>query len=199
MPSPIAHSAMGYLIYRIARRKPGMLSRKLGPLPLLLVVAGFFSLLPDSDAILGWLAGDMLKFHNNGTHSLLVGLGVALSAALIAGWGNRQRFLFWFGVIFTSYALHVVMDAFTWGTRGVMLFWPMSHSRWDAPIKLFYGVRWSDGLLNPAHLITLLSEALFVALVILFVQWLERRDENRLAPDPRFETGEETVRERASR
>lgn len=176
MPSPLAHTAMGYVIYRLSRQgqRPsggtGQARRQeshLGPFPLLLVGAILFSLLPDFDVIPGLLLGDMRGFHNQATHSLIVGLAAAFLAgglARLAGWGS---FWSWFGATLLAYESHVVMDFFTFETRGVMLLWPLSAERFEAPVKLFYGVRWSDGWLSLRHLFTLATELGFAALVLL--------------------------------
>jgi membrane-bound metal-dependent hydrolase YbcI (DUF457 family) len=132
------------------------------------------------DAIAGILFDNMLGLHNNGTHSLIV---AAIAAAVFAGliwlW-ERTRFRYWFFLLFSSYSLHVVMDTFTWDTRGVMLFWPLSLERFQAPFTLFYGVRWSEGLFSPQHLITLITEALFVILIVVCANWWDQRRSRRL-------------------
>ena len=49
------------------------------------------------------------------------------------------------------------MDLFTFG-RGVMLVWPFLPDRIEPPVYLFYGLRWSEGLASPWHLVTLMTE-----------------------------------------
>lgn len=176
MPSPLAHSAMGYVIYRLSGQGQGPSAGagqarpqepRLGPFPLLLVGAILFSVLPDFDAVPGLLLGDMHGFHNQATHSLFAGLAAAFAAgglARLAGWGGFWR---WFGAALCAYEAHVLMDFFTFETRGVMLLWPFSAERFEASLKLFYGVRWSDGWLSLRHLITLATELGFAALVLL--------------------------------
>jgi inner membrane protein len=145
--------------------------RQAGVFPLALVLAVVVSMLPDLDAVLGAITGDLARYHNNGTHSLIVGLGVALVAAGLLAWPKRSDFLAWFWMIFISYGMHTLLDFFTHGGRGVMLFWPLSSQRFDSPFKLFYGVRWSEGWLSIHHMWTILSEAGFVFLVFL-IMWL---------------------------
>lgn len=189
MPSPIAHSAVGYIIYKVTRRRqegghspqeqggPEAQPRKqlLSP-GLLLLVSLVASLLPDGDVALAVLGSSMLNFHNNWTHSLFTGLVVALIASglLAAGlraMGRPANFLSWFIVVLVGYELHVLMDFFTHG-RGVMLFWPLSAERHPAPLEVFYGVRWSEGWLSAHHLVTLINELLFVSVLFLVVRFV---------------------------
>lgn len=167
MPSPIVHTAAGYLIYRFSR---GRLSQggeeRWGPMPIMLVAAVIFAMLPDGDAFVGLLAGNMSTYHNNGTHSLVVGLAVSLLVAALLRLGARAHFWSWFVILLASYESHVILDYFTFGSRGVMLFWPLSAERFIGPITMFYGVRYSEGLASPEHILTLASELLLVMLVL---------------------------------
>lgn len=174
-PSPIAHSAMGFLIFWIFRKgvPPGFKKQAKSWL-LLLGMAVFFSMLPDIDVVPGILLGDFVGYHNQGTHSLLIGLGVAIAVGLIL-MRRYRRFWLWFWIALAGYTFHVIMDYFTTGERGVMLFWPLSSDRFVSPFKIFYGVRWSEGLLHPAHLLTVGSELAFVGVIILIAYLMERK------------------------
>ena len=66
------------------------------------------------------------------------------------------------------------MDYFTIG-RGVMLAWPLSSERFAPPFHLFYGLRWSHGLISELHWITLLSELFFVGVLFFGLRYYERR------------------------
>jgi inner membrane protein len=176
LPSPIAHTAAGYLIYHLTERKlPAYARRRVGRLPALLMVTTLFSMLPDLDAVLGVVSGDMGRFHNNGTHSLVLGFCIALLVAGIMGWKKPVEFLPWFTIILLSYESHVLMDFFTHEGRGVMLFWPLSSNRYDTTVTLFYGVRWSQGWFTISHLWTIISEFFFVLLVVLATRVRERK------------------------
>lgn len=169
MPSPIAHLAVGYAIYRLSRQsEPQPELRQFGPVPGLLAVTAVFSLLPDIDLAVGFLTGDFGRFHNNATHSLIVGAFFSFLFAGLMWWRRRQRFFYWFGVAVVSYWLHIAMDAATI-SRGVMALWPLTDTRFLAPLTLFYGLHWSDGWISIRHLWTLLTELLFVALVLVLL------------------------------
>lgn len=165
MPSPIAHLAASYVVYRLARRyEPEPKLPPMGPAPGLLLVTAVFSTLPDVDSVVGLLARDFGRFHNNATHSLIVGLGVSLLFAALMRWRRGRGFFYWFSVAAASYTLHIFMDAAT-VSRGVMALWPLTDTRFLAPVTIFYGLHWSDGWISIRHLWTLLTELLFVALL----------------------------------
>ena len=123
-------------------------------------------MLPDADAVIGILAHDLPRWHNNVTHSLFAGAGVALAVAVLARTWRPGTAWYWFVLALTSYELHVVMDFFTAG-RGVMLFWPLTSHRFISPLLLFYGLQWGEGIVSAQHIWTVLTEAPFAALFVL--------------------------------
>lgn len=172
MPSPIMHSAMGYAIYKVFepdsdRSKFG----KYGRVPKLLIVSLLASMLPDMDSIFGILAGNIGKYHNNATHSLIVGMVVSLIfAGGISVLFRKFEFRTVFFVMLLSYQAHIVMDSFTI-SRGVMALWPLSQERFVSPISIFYGFHWSDGFLSIRHLWTFLSESIKAIILILTINY----------------------------
>lgn len=169
MPSPIAHLTAGYVVYRLSRNhepKPSLRHPQWGPA--LLWLAGGLSLLPDIDSAAGVLLGDFARYHNNATHSLLVGTGIALGFAAVMKW-RTGSFGFWFLFALACYNLHILMDAATW-SRGVKALWPLSDQRFLSPVYLFYGLHWSNGLASSKHLVTIATELAFAA-VVLFPWW----------------------------
>lgn len=196
MPSPIAHSVAGYVIQRLlnepipdpeACRTPsqGSFLASLWAWALPLLPAVFFSLLPDFDFLPGVLTGRVGSFHNQFSHSLLVGAVVALVAGLLAAWmlprfrssaaPRHTLFIETFWLALLAYNTHILMDFFTMENRGVKMFWPLTEARFAAPVKLFYGVRWSEGLFSPEHLITILTDLGFAVLVLLGLHLWKRR------------------------
>jgi len=171
MPSPIAHLAAGYVIYRVAQNyMPLPPVQFTEGVPTLLILAAGFSLLPDVDSVAGVFFGDFGRYHNNASHSLFVGAAVALAFALFMKW-RTNNFGFWFVFAFCCYSLHVLMDASTW-SRGVMALWPFTAQRFLSPVTIFYGLHWSEGFLSTNHLWTILTEVIFAALLILpFRNW----------------------------
>jgi membrane-bound metal-dependent hydrolase YbcI (DUF457 family) len=193
MPSPIAHAAMGYLIYRVSRRMIAstpphndgnaapipdersvpVITCRLAGIPVLLLATVGFSLLPDLDSIPGFILDDLGRFHNNFMHSFFFGAIIALLAGTGIHLYQRQGFWHWFLIALACYEMHIIMDYFT-GGRGVMLLWPFSMERYSSPVALFYGLHWSEGLISTSHIWTVLSEAIFaLAIIILPGRWLD--------------------------
>lgn len=176
MPSPIVHTTLGYIIYRLFRmRVPNQFNKQLWLLPLLLIITVGISLLPDLDSVAGILAGDFGRYHNNFTHSFFVGIGVAIIFASSVWLVMKKEFWVWFVICFLGYSLHILMDFLTFGGRGVMLFWPLSLERFESPVKIFYGVRWSEGVMSSVHLNTFINEVVFVLLVGIILLIVEKR------------------------
>ena len=175
MPSPIAHLTAGYAAYALARAyAPKLTLGRVGPIPGLLLLTGGFSLLPDLDAVAGVLLGDFGRFHNNLTHSLFMGLAVALAFGALMRWQRGSGFWYWVALAGLCYELHIVMDWMTVG-RGVMALWPFASQRYQAGNPLFYGLHWSEGLFSPRHLLTAATELVFAVLVLGLVHGFRRR------------------------
>ncbi len=169
MPSPIAHSLVAVIFAR--RLTPSLLSlRGVG----MLLYAGFFSMLPDVDAIIGIACDDLGRYHNNITHSLgfitVVGVTIWIATRLLRVPSPSR----WAGVASGCMLLHVLMDFLTVG-RGVMLFWPLTSHRFEPPFKLFYGLHWSEGVWSSSHLITAATELALLLPLMLWVLWRGRR------------------------
>jgi membrane-bound metal-dependent hydrolase YbcI (DUF457 family) len=175
MPSPISHIAAGVIIYRsLPAEERKKVSGKIYHIPLLAIIVLAASLLPDLDAVLGIITGDMGAYHNQASNSLFTGIAVAFILGVFLHWWLKGKFLFWFGLIFVSYAAHVFLDMLTVG-RGIMLFWPFSSERFISPFLVFYGLRWSHGLWNISHLWTVISEIGFWSAVFGLVHVLQKR------------------------
>jgi membrane-bound metal-dependent hydrolase YbcI (DUF457 family) len=179
MPSPLLHVTAGYVLYRVFRRRDEpQPTQSWVSSPRLLAATVGFSVLPDIDAVVGLLMNDFGRYHNNLTHSLAAALLVGLAAGLIARAGFKTSFRRWFILAIVPYALHVTMDFFTTG-RGVMLAWPLTDARYFPPFVLFYGLRWSEGLVSVHHLRTLITEVPVAMANLLIVHVWNKR---KLAP-----------------
>jgi membrane-bound metal-dependent hydrolase YbcI (DUF457 family) len=175
MPSPISHIAAGVIIYRslpAEARQNGY--KKFIGIPVLLILILSISLLPDVDAVLGIVTGDMGGYHNQASHSLFTGLIAALFLGLLMRWWIGAKFLATFGLVFAAYAVHLFLDMLTHG-RGIMLLWPFTSERFLSPVLLFYGLRWSHGLWSISHLWTFVSEIGFWGIVFGLAHLYQKR------------------------
>lgn len=161
MPSPLVHATAGYILYRVFRRQDNEdVTRPDVPL---LATTFFFSVLPDIDVALGFWHRDMGNFHNQESHSLFVGLFVALLFGGLLAIRNHRKALPLFAVALVAYSVHIVLDSLI-PSRGVMMFWPLTAERFASPIPLFVGLKWSEGLWHPFHIVTFANELLVAAL-----------------------------------
>ncbi len=174
MPSPIAHLGAGYAIYSAYKERLPQDSRRFWKIPLQLGLIAGLSLLPDLDVIPGILYRDMHRYHNNISHSLLVGIPVAFLVSGLFHKEYRTSFWLWFVICLLSYDIHIFMDALT-AERGVMMFWPLTDARVNSPVKIFYGVQWGLGLFSLWHLWTIFTETVFSFIVILAVRYFGKR------------------------
>ena len=173
MPSPLAHVTMGYALYRFHRHAYSRQGQASGLDRRVLLAALGLSFLPDVDSALGLLTGEFARYHNNVSHSLAAGALAALAVGGLIWLRRRSGFGRWFALALASYWLHIAMDYFTSG-RGVMALWPFSADRDAAPVSLFVGLHWSDGLLSVMHVWMLASELAFVVAVAVLLRLLLR-------------------------
>ncbi|MCB8981748.1 MAG: metal-dependent hydrolase [Ardenticatenaceae bacterium] len=183
MPSPIAHFAVGYAIYKVTQKRIRPFSTAFAgikPRRFLLPALLISSILPDLDFVPGLLSGQFDRYHNMIAHSLIFGVIVALIASAAIWLIQKTGFVSWFLLVSACYELHVIMDYFTLG-RGVMMFWPFSSVRYLPPFLLFYGVHRSEGWLSIQHVWTLVTELGFVVLLNLLVHTVLKRHATRQA------------------
>lgn len=130
MPSPVGHSLMGYLVYRVTARSVGGAGWPF--MFLCLLVAN----LPDLDFVPGFLIGDPNRYHHGISHS--VGFA-ALSAfayssllALRKRYAASRNFLIFFSLYFS----HLLLDYLSidnGASKGIPLLWPLSDEYYIAP------------------------------------------------------------------
>jgi LexA-binding, inner membrane-associated putative hydrolase len=189
MPSPIAHSAVA-LTARALIVRHDTLRRAVAARPRFFYGAVVATLLaPDVDFLLGEVFHDPALWHGGATHSLVGGVLFGLMFLLACR--------IWYGATFPKVAgllvgtacawSHALMDMATWG-RGVRILWPFSLER-HTTVTLFFGAHHSQPLAWKLHLITLVTESLFV--IVLW--WFTRRvllRASRSASSERLQTPE---------
>jgi len=174
LPSPLVHGTLGYLTYRVVAPRVGGSSARTGVNWPVLAAIIALSIAHDFDFVLGFFLGDVSHYHNHFMSSALVGLIVAAAVGGFAALRSRAGGWVWFGVALFCYQLHIILDFFTNG-RGVMLLWPWSTERLSSPVSLFYGAHWSQGWLSYRHLVTLITEGLFVSVCAVAVHLVLKR------------------------
>jgi inner membrane protein len=165
MPSPIVHlSAAAGLSVWITGRFPFSSTTWRW-----IALIFFFSMAPDLDAVPGVMTGEMARYHNQFTHSILWGLGFcALLTPLAAWWLKPVRWSSVFATATAAYGIHLLLDWLTYG-RGLKLLWPFAETRFLSPYQPFIGVRWSEGLWTIEHVHTAINEVSLVVLVGFFL------------------------------
>lgn len=172
MPSPIAHGSLAIP----ARAMLGVEARGFRSLMVWGLLA-FAAVAPDVDIALSWIrTGRPFAEHGMYTHSLLIApiFGVLFAGALRAITRNVRLGR---AVIVGTflYALHVLMDLVTMGSRGVSLFWPVVPERIASPFGVFVGVEHSDWKRVDLHLLTIGTEVAFGLIVWALTHAVRRR------------------------
>lgn len=170
MSSPIAHAAAAYAIYipfrtRLQQIPFANIPPKLAwPLTVL-----FLSLLPDLDIIASLLLGSVEKYHNNISHSIPLNMFAALTMTILGRLTVGLPVQTGLTLTGTCCLTHILIDFFTRG-RGIMLFWPLTDTRFHPPFALLIGVPWSSHLTSPLYMRMLAEDLLFALIVISFVK-----------------------------
>ena len=175
MSSPIAHGSLMFAAWPAVRsRMDPCLSRTRRALIGCAMLVGLMA--PDADLVLGlWYPTRALSdYHNGPTHSLFVALAFALTFALVCRAVVRLpwRFLCILGA--ALYGSHVILDWLTWG-RGVQMFWPITETRFKAPVSLLMGVRHSVGAPVTTHMLTVANDLVFGLAVWWVSRWVWSR------------------------
>ena len=173
MPSPIAHGSLAIAAHAALGARP------VGPVRTLMVwgLLLFACVAPDMDIPIEWArTGDAFALHGTYSHSLLLapafGVLFTLAMRLIAPDVRTPRA---FAIGTGLYALHVLMDLVTMGSRGVSLFWPVYTERIALPFGVFVGVEHSDWKRLDLHLLTVATEGAFAIVVWGLTQMVVKR------------------------
>ena len=123
MSSPVGHSFAGYIIYVYSSRTLGVTDIK--ALFLFILVSNA----PDLDFIPGLLLGKPNLFHHGISHSIAIGIILAIFLSSLPKMyeivNERQRFL----IYSTLYCSHLFLDYISVDSRlpfGIPVFWPFS-------------------------------------------------------------------------
>jgi inner membrane protein len=137
LASPVGHSLLGLAIGTILGRSTAM--SPWGWYVFCVVAANA----PDLDFLPGLLSGDMNRFHQSASHSLVAALIFGAAAALVALAFRRSPVRIGLAGV-ALYASHLLLDLFIEDKRapfGIPLLWPFASEHFAAPWPIFHGVR----------------------------------------------------------
>ena len=167
MPSPIAHSLAGYVIYRAASENTSRI--EWGTLFLYCVCSN----LPDLDFIPGFLLGAPNKFHHGVSHSLGFAVAFAFCMSLFLLFVKNQSVLRNFVIFFSLYFSHVLLDLLSYDSSppyGVPALWPITDNYYISPISVFLDIQ--RGQASETFIRSLFSFHNFLAILIEIVFFL---------------------------
>jgi inner membrane protein len=162
MPSPIVHAVAGYALAQfLPLEQP--LSHRLQHWKLPTFYSVFMAAAADLDFIPQLIFGG--NFHRGLSHSLLftVVFGAIAAGVASAWWKTSYQKLLNCSLIL--YGSHLLLDYFSSG-RGIKLFLPVVDRFYKAPIELFPGLEYSEGLWHVSHIPTLIFEFVLCAIVL---------------------------------
>jgi inner membrane protein len=169
MPSPIAHSAAGYAIYKLFPEARQIFRTKLTGLTIFYFV--FVANAPDLDFI-AQLFTDK-KIHRGLSHSLVFAIFFSLISSLVYFYFKGRKTRAFIVATFILYCSHLLLDILS--PVGLPLLAPLSDSSFKFPITLFPNVHHSRGLFDPSHLIFISIETVYSILLIAFTRLAARK------------------------
>jgi inner membrane protein len=176
MPSPIAHSATGYVIAKLLPRRwvrnlPGQ-----GSLQAMLFAIAVANL-ADFDFLLQAIG---IGQHRGITHTLLFLLCFSLAVGGITLWQRRVPAAIATVYTLLLYGSHLMLDFFTAGGPGMRLLAPFSSMFFKAGSPLFPPVHHSRGLLYGGHWEFITFELMYSGF-LLGLLWLGKRPMQQIA------------------
>lgn len=173
MPSPVAHSLMGYCGFTRTREPGSARWKTLGWFVL-------FSNLPDLHYIPDLIVGEPQRFRYIFLHSFFFAAVVSMILYAVLSFVRNPRPGFWAVSCFLLYSLHVVMDYFTANRilpGGEALFWPAIRHPFTAPFYFFKDLQ-KDGLdqiFSLENFVLIVREALVMSVPIAILALWDRR------------------------
>jgi inner membrane protein len=129
MPSPVAHSLTGYVIYRAASPVHACRWQYV-------VLYLFAANAPDLDFLPGFLVGDPDLYHHGVSHSIGFAVLFASALSLFLLFLKRDPIRRNFLIFFCLYSSHVILDWLSVDTAfpyGVPFLWPLTDEYFIAP------------------------------------------------------------------
>ncbi|QUY42264.1 metal-dependent hydrolase [Acaryochloris marina] len=178
MPSPIAHSATAYFLYKITpqnNRSIHLNRHRWIDLAYIIVIGN----IADLDFIPHLILEG--SFHRGPSHSLCIALLISIGCTLIFKWLHQSTFQRLFLLTFGIYISHLFLDFWTAGGSGMKLLWPFTNAFIKSPIAFFPSVRHSEGLFYPGHIVFMTFETIYSVVLLVFInryQKYKRQNQN---------------------
>ncbi len=179
MPSPIAHTITGYVIFRFFPLDKHSVAWSKSWL-VYVIYCMFIATLPDFDFIPQLLAGK--KYHHGFTHSLSFTFIVSAVVGLLCILFNRKIFIRLSLLTFMIYGSHLLLDFFTDGGKGILLLWPFTDDFFISSVSFFPAVKHSKGLFHSSHALFISFELGYSALFLGGI-WLWKRRQDKFIKD----------------
>ena len=177
MPSPIAHSISGYVIFKlfiIKNKKFRLIIKGLNK-PLTIFLAIFVANAADLDFIVQLIIDE--KFHRGLTHSLFFALLFSFIMSIIARLSTKNTTIFkqLFRLCLLLYGSHLLLDFFTVGGDGMQILWPFNHDFYKSTTPIFPSVHHDKEIFDPIHTTFITFELVYsVILYYGFWQWTKK-------------------------
>ena len=174
MSSPVGHSLTGMILY-LSYNKWGSLWVNWKEIFLYI----FLAVAPDFDLIPGLLVGDADRYHHGPSHSIFFALMFTFTISLPRLKRGLKRFLSSWGIFFSIYSSHLLLDLFTIDRQspyGSPLLWPLSDRYISSPITFLppvYKESW-DALFILNNLYAVLIEVAIFLPLLLLIYWYRK-------------------------
>jgi membrane-bound metal-dependent hydrolase YbcI (DUF457 family) len=169
MPTPVAHSFVGIIIYIItSNTNKGITWKRLWQHKFAILFCIIFANLPDIDFII--LSSEGIQFgwdnHHGPTHSIGFVLLVMMITGIVTGIIRKdwKRWSIMSGICVLS---HVLLDLII--TReGLILFYPLSDIRVNIPVVFTFGYSYDMGFIGFA-IMSVVQEIVIIGIVLLII------------------------------
>lgn len=172
MPSPIAHSITGFVIYQFFYRY-----KKIVPVTKKEALYALFfmllAVLADLDFIPQLLTGE--KYHRGFSHSIFFTVCMGAVLAIISKMLSIKDSKSVFFLVVAVYGSHLLLDFFSEGGAGIQLLWPFSKEYYASPMALFPGVHHSRGVLDISHFVFIGFELCYSALIMIILWFFKKK------------------------
>jgi membrane-bound metal-dependent hydrolase YbcI (DUF457 family) len=171
MPTPLAHSFCGFILFQETQKH--LFRNQIYSASFVI----FFSTFPDYDYLIGLIKGDLMWGHRMVTHTfyfpLLIGMIVGIGAKCF-----QKKFLPFFTLTASLIGIHILLDYFCFDSNpengiGVPLFQPFSLKLYNFPFHPIASRIMGD---PPSILSTLINDFYYMVIFAGLMIWRRRQN-----------------------